>query len=82
MRQGSGFDFIEATFKVEGDLRRQISYVPQDVFLFSDTVSGNIQFGLDRADEEKVHLAARYASVDKEIDGFASDHDDSKGMRR
>jgi ATP-binding cassette subfamily B multidrug efflux pump len=53
------------------DLRRQISYVPQDVFLFSDTVSGNIQFGLDKADEEKVRLAARYASVDKEIEGFA-----------
>jgi ATP-binding cassette subfamily B multidrug efflux pump len=53
------------------DLRRQISYVPQDVFLFSDTVTGNIQFGLDKADEEKVRLAARYASVDKEIEGFA-----------
>lgn len=53
------------------DLRRQVSYVPQDVFLFSDTVSGNIEFGLERPDEEKVHLAARYASVDKEIEGFA-----------
>jgi ATP-binding cassette subfamily B multidrug efflux pump len=52
------------------DLRRQISYTPQDVFLFSDTVSGNIQFGLDATDEEKVQLAARYASVDKEIEGF------------
>jgi len=53
------------------DLRRQISYVPQDVFLFSDTVTGNIQFGLEKADEEKVRLAARYASVDKEIEGFS-----------
>jgi ATP-binding cassette, subfamily B, multidrug efflux pump len=52
------------------DLRRQISYVPQDVFLFSDTVAGNIQFGLEKADDEKVRLAARYASVDKEIEGF------------
>ncbi|HMH24218.1 MAG TPA: ABC transporter ATP-binding protein [Puia sp.] len=51
-------------------LRRQISYTPQDVFLFSDTVSGNIQFGLDQPDEDRVRLAARYASVDKEIDGF------------
>ena len=57
-------------YKLE-DLRRQISYVPQDVFLFSDTVSGNIQFGLEKADDEKVHQAARYASVDKEIEGFA-----------
>ncbi len=53
------------------DLRRQISYVPQDVFLFSDTVAGNIQFGLEKADEEKVRLAARYSSVDKEIEGFS-----------
>ena len=63
------------------DLRRQISYVPQDVFLFSDTVSGNIQFGLDRANEEKVHLAARYASVDKEIEGFAGKYETMIGER-
>jgi ATP-binding cassette subfamily B multidrug efflux pump len=63
------------------DLRRQISYVPQDVFLFSDTVSGNIQFGLDNADPEKVRLAARYASVDKEIEGFAAHYDTLIGER-
>ncbi|HEX3935719.1 MAG TPA: ABC transporter ATP-binding protein, partial [Puia sp.] len=63
------------------DLRRQISYVPQDVFLFSDTVSGNIQFGLDRSNEEKVHLAARYASVDKEIEGFAGKYETMIGER-
>jgi ATP-binding cassette subfamily B protein len=63
------------------DVRRQISYVPQDVFLFSDTVSGNIQFGLDRADEEKVRVAARYASVDKEIEGFAERYDTVIGER-
>jgi ATP-binding cassette, subfamily B, multidrug efflux pump len=63
------------------DLRRQISYVPQDVFLFSDTVSGNIQFGLDHADPEKVRLAARYASVDKEIEGFSARYDTLIGER-
>lgn len=63
------------------DLRRQISYVPQDVFLFSDTVSGNIQFGLDRPDEEKVRLAARYASVDKEIEGFSGKYETMIGER-
>jgi len=63
------------------DLRRQISYVPQDVFLFSDTVSGNIQFGLDQPDEDKVRQAARYASVDKEIDGFAEKYDTMIGER-
>jgi ATP-binding cassette subfamily B multidrug efflux pump len=63
------------------DLRRQMSYVPQDVFLFSDTVSGNIQFGLDKPDEEKVRLAARYASVDKEIEGFSERYDTMIGER-
>ena len=63
------------------DLRRQISYVPQDVFLFSDTVSGNIQFGLDKPDEERVHLAARYASVDKEIEGFSGRYQTMIGER-
>jgi ATP-binding cassette, subfamily B, multidrug efflux pump len=63
------------------DLRRQISYVPQDVFLFSDTVSGNIQFGLEKPNEEKVRQAARYASVDKEIDGFSNKYDTMIGER-
>lgn len=48
-------------------LREQISYVPQDVFLFSDTITNNIRFGLDAADEESVHKAARQASIEKEI---------------
>jgi ATP-binding cassette subfamily B multidrug efflux pump len=63
------------------DLRNQISYVPQDVFLFSDTVTGNIQFGLDKPDEERVRRAARYASVDKEIDGFSAKYDTMIGER-
>jgi ATP-binding cassette subfamily B protein len=63
------------------DLRRQISYVPQDVFLFSDTVTGNIQFGVDRSNDEKVRLAARYASVDKEIEGFSGGYETLIGER-
>jgi ATP-binding cassette subfamily B protein len=63
------------------DLRRQISYVPQDVFLFSDTVTGNIQFGLDKGDDQKVRTAAHYASVDKEIDGFAEGYKTMIGER-
>jgi ATP-binding cassette, subfamily B, multidrug efflux pump len=63
------------------DLRRQISYVPQDVFLFSDTVTGNIQFGLDHPDPEKVRQAAHYASVEKEIEGFSDRYDTMIGER-
>ncbi|RPE08219.1 ABC transporter ATP-binding protein [Chitinophaga lutea] len=57
-------------------LRNQISYVPQDVFLFSDTISNNIRFGEPAADEAAVHQAARQASVEKDIlqfpEGFST----------
>lgn len=50
-------------------LRDQIGYVPQDVFLFSDTIKNNIDFGLQEAPSETVtRKAARYASVESEID--------------
>jgi len=51
-------------------LREQISYVPQDVFLFSETVSNNISFGLENATQEKIVTAARQASVHGEIERF------------
>lgn len=48
-------------------LRSQISYVPQDVFLFSDSIENNIRFGTPEASEETVRLAARQASIEREI---------------
>ncbi len=63
------------------ELRREISYVPQDVFLFSDTVAGNIAFGLEEADPEKVREAARFASVDREIDQFPENYETRIGER-
>lgn len=51
-------------------LRKQISYVPQDVFLFSDTISNNIGFGLAAVKKTVVEKAAEQASVDKEIMSF------------
>jgi len=62
-------------------LRRQISYVPQDVFLFSDTVAENIAFGLETTDMKRVHEAAAFASVEKEIDGFSEKYDTRIGER-
>ena len=63
------------------DLRSQLSYVPQDVFLFSDTVSNNIQFGLKDRNKERAYKAARYASIDKEISGFAQGYETMIGER-
>lgn len=61
--------------------RNQISYVPQDVFLFSDTISGNIKFGLDSASDEKVRTAAKQASIEKEIDLFPEGFNTMVGER-
>jgi ATP-binding cassette subfamily B multidrug efflux pump len=62
-------------------LREQVSYVPQDVFLFSDTVANNIAFGLDHADIDKIENAARQACVHKEIIGFSEQYQTLIGER-
>jgi ATP-binding cassette subfamily B protein len=62
-------------------LREQISYVPQDVFLFSETVENNIGFGMNNTDKAAVEKAARQASVDKEIARFSQQYDTMIGER-
>ena len=63
-------------------LREQISYVQQDVFLFSDTVADNISFGLSRSvDRATVEQAAGFASVHHEIKGFNEGYDTMIGER-
>ena len=62
-------------------LRNRISYVPQDVFLFSDTVANNIRFGKPGATMEEVKAAAVNAYVDKEIMGFSKQYDTMVGER-
>ena len=62
-------------------LREQISYVPQDVFLFSDTVENNISFGLDKSGEDSVIMAARQASVHQEISRFSEQYNTMIGER-
>jgi ATP-binding cassette subfamily B multidrug efflux pump len=51
-------------------LRSQMGVVPQDVFLFSDTIFNNIAFGLRQPDESRVIQAARDADVYDNIMGF------------
>jgi ATP-binding cassette subfamily B protein len=51
-------------------LREQISYVPQDVFLFSDTIENNIRFGLKDQGSGDVEKAAKQACIHKEIMSF------------
>ncbi len=51
-------------------LRKQVGVVPQDVFLFSDTIYNNIGFGLEAADEGKIIQAAKDADVYDNIQSF------------
>lgn len=62
-------------------LRSQISYVPQDVFLFSDTVAENISFGVPEIIENKITGAAKEAVVDKEIQQFTQKYQTIIGER-
>src|SRR5262249_48010424 len=51
-------------------LRRNIGFVPQETFLFSDSVRGNIAFGKDHATDAEVRDAAEGASIAADIEGF------------
>ena len=62
-------------------LRNQIAYVPQDNFLFSDTIENNITFGLDNRSEEAAIRGAEFACVDEDIKGFADGYQTVSGER-
>ena len=62
-------------------LRKSIGYVPQDAFLFSDSIRNNIKFGKNDATEEEIITAAKNASVHKNIMGFSKDYDTVLGER-
>jgi ATP-binding cassette subfamily B protein len=64
-----------------GTLRRQIGYISQEVFLFSDTIANNIAFGVTGADQEKIARAARQANVEHEILGFPEQYQTLVGER-
>lgn len=73
------FDTTNGTIFIDGlnikehnieNLRDRIGYVPQDVFLFSDTISGNIAFGRPTVDFDSVKKYAEYASVRNDIEGL------------
>jgi len=63
------------------ELRRAIGYVPQDTFLFSETVRENIAFGVGDAAQEHVMEAAEIASISGEIQSFPQRFDTMVGER-
>lgn len=63
-------------------LRENISYVPQDVFLFSDTIAANIAFGLkEKPSQKQIEQAAHFASIDSEIKALEKGYETMVGER-
>lgn len=73
-----GEDVNEVSIK---SLRDHIAYVPQDNFLFSDTVKNNIAFGVDEASDEAVAAAAKLAGVSGDIEEFKDGYSTVMGER-
>src|SRR5215831_3957861 len=62
-------------------LRRAIGFVPQDTFLFSETLRENICFGVDDAADSRVGEAASIACIDGDINGFPQRYETMVGER-
>ena len=62
-------------------LRDHIAYVPQDNFLFSDSIEHNINFGLENGTEETARMGAIFAGVDDDVRGFNKGYQTVSGER-
>ena len=87
---GRLYDVQEGMLKIDNtpiknlnlyDLRNSIGYVPQDAFLFSDSLKNNIRFGKEEATNEEVIEAAKAAVVHKNIVKFHKGYDTILGER-
>lgn len=84
------YDVTEGEVKIDGneistlnlnDLRNNIGIVPQDAFLFSDTIKNNIKFGNQNATDNEVIEAAKNAVVHDNIIAFNKQYDTVLGER-
>lgn len=62
-------------------LRRAIGFIPQDTFLFGETIRENIAFGVENATDEEVARAARISSIDDDIQQFPNGFETVVGER-
>ena len=63
------------------DLRRHVGFVPQDTFLFSDTLRENIGYGLAAAEDGVVREAAEIAALGRDVEDFPRGYDTLVGER-
>ncbi len=84
------YDVTSGTILIDGEdirqqdldqLRQQIGYVPQDVFLFSDTIANNVRFGKSEANMEEVKQFTKYAAIYNELEALPEGFDTMVGER-
>jgi ATP-binding cassette subfamily B protein len=63
------------------DLRNAIGYVPQETFLFSESITENIKYGAPDGDDEAVRRAVEISQLSIDIDGFHDGYDQLLGER-
>ncbi|PKD20433.1 ABC transporter [Salegentibacter salinarum] len=87
---GRLYDVDQGSISIDGknienlnldSLRNSIGYVPQDAFLFSDSIKNNIKFGKTDATDEEIFEAAKNASVHNNIVGFSKGYETVLGER-
>ncbi|HLU81633.1 MAG TPA: ABC transporter ATP-binding protein [Flavobacteriaceae bacterium] len=87
---GRLYDIDEGELLIDGkpidrinldSLRGAIGYVPQDAFLFSESIKDNIKFGKEEATDAEVFEAAKNAAVHRNIVGFSQGYDTVLGER-
>jgi ATP-binding cassette subfamily B protein len=62
-------------------LRRSVGFVPQETFLFSESIRGNIAFGREDASDDEVQAAAQAASIAEDVEGFPEQYRTLVGER-
>ncbi len=63
------------------ELRRHIGFVPQETFLFSATIAGNIAFGVESATQDEIRRAAELAGLAGDIESFPNGYETMVGER-
>ena len=72
---------LQHIIKCLSEVRENIGYVPQEVFLFSESIFNNIKFGVDDANAEAVEQAAKDAQVHENIIDFPKKYETVLGER-
>jgi ATP-binding cassette, subfamily B, multidrug efflux pump len=62
-------------------LRSSIGFIPQDTFLFGETIRENIAFGVESAVDEEIYRAATISSIDADVQGFPGKYETMVGER-